>query len=437
MKKLIVLCMMVLLVAVMPACRFADNKNSAETNQEEQTKEEEETAQKPMITLRMWGAEEDIGLLQHMIADFKEEYAEYADFTIELSAESEAEVKETVLTDVGAAADVYAFASDGLTDLVNAGALLSLDKMDAALEAYVGKSIEEVKRVNSAASVEAAACQDTLYAFPMSADNIYFLYYDEDVVTAEQAADWDSLLKAAAAADKKVGMTLASGWYNASFFYGAGFTTGLNADGTTSMDWNGAAEVSGVEVVCSMLDIAGNDAFLAIDDGNISNLTASGELCAVISGTWDAAAVKAAFGEGYAAARLPEFNCGDKKLQQTAAAGFRLVGVNPYSENAGWAVVLADWITNEENQALRFKERQTAPSNTAVADTAEVMENEVMAAIREQSRYSVIQQAGDNYRDCAKAFGQLIAEGALEKKDTEGIQKALDELVAEVTAPVQ
>ena len=50
-------------------------------------------------------------------------------------------------------------------------------------------------------------------------------------------------------------MTLASGWYNASFFYGAGFTTGLNDDGTTTMDWNGTSAdgYTGVDVVKGML----------------------------------------------------------------------------------------------------------------------------------------------------------------------------------------
>ena len=54
-------------------------------------------------------------------------------------------------------------------------------------------------------------------------------------------------------------MTLASGWYNASFFYGAGFTTALNDDGSTAMDWNGTSAdgVTGVQVVQSMLGIAG------------------------------------------------------------------------------------------------------------------------------------------------------------------------------------
>ena len=56
------------------------------------------------------------------------------------------------------------------------------------------------------------------------------------------------------------------------------------------MDWNGTSAdgVTGVQVVQAMLGIAGNSAFLPIADGDISNQIASGDLCAVVSGTWDA-----------------------------------------------------------------------------------------------------------------------------------------------------
>ena len=263
------------------------------------------------------------------------------------------------LTDIEAAADVYSFASDQLIDLVNAGALQSVDDMDAALEAYAGKSVADVKSANAPGSVDAATKDGTLYAFPMSADNGYFLYYNSELVTPEDAQSWDTLLAAAEKAGKKVGMTFASGWYNASFFYGAGFTTALNDDGSTAMDWNGTSAdgVTGVQVVQAMLGIAGNSAFLPIADGDVSNQIASGELCAVVSGTWDAAAAQTAFGEGYAATKLPTYTCGDKQIQQGSVAGFKLVGVNKYSANAGWATLLADWITNEDNQAVRFAER--------------------------------------------------------------------------------
>ena len=309
MKKLVALAMSLTMAFSLVACGNSDASNTntstdaAATTVASTEATQTAPAEKQDVSLRVWGAEEDQTKLQGMIDSFKEHYADYANFDIQLGTESESTAKDTVLADIEAAADVYSFASDQLFDLVNAGALQSVDEMDAALETYAGKSVADVKSANASGSVDAASMDVTLYAFPMSADNGYFLYYNSELVTPEDAQTWDSLLAAAEKAGKKVGMTLASGWYNASFFYGAGFTTALNDDGSTAMDWNGTSAdgVTGVQVVQSMLGIAGNSAFLPIADGDLSNQIASGDLCAVISGTWDAAAAQTAFGDGYAA----------------------------------------------------------------------------------------------------------------------------------------
>lgn len=229
------------------------------------------------IKLTVWGAEEDQNLLKELTDKFQETYKDQT-FDIQIGVESESTAKDTVLTDVEAAADVYAFADDQISDLVKAGALLKLDDYADALQ-LAGKTLDDVKAANVDGSIEAATVDGSLYAFPRAADNGYFLYYDSSVLTEEDVASWDSLLAAADKAGKKVGMTLASGWYNASFFYGAGFTTGLNEDGTTAMDWNGTSAdgYTGVDVVKGMLDIAGNSAFMAIADGDISNQLASGK----------------------------------------------------------------------------------------------------------------------------------------------------------------
>ena len=152
-----------------------------------------------------------------------------------------------------------------------------------------------------------------MYGFPTGGANTYFLYYDSSIVSDEDAKTWDALLAAAAKGKKKVGMTLNSGWYNASFFYGAGFTTGLNEDGTTTMDWNGTSADgnSGVDVVKSMLDITSNSAFMPIADGQISNTIASGDLCAVISGAWDSGKAEEIWGDGYSATKLPTYTLGE------------------------------------------------------------------------------------------------------------------------------
>lgn len=393
--------------------------------------------QKETVTLRMWGAEEDQTMLQGMIDSFTANYSGYANFDIQLGVLSEADAKDTVLTDVTAAADVYAFASDQINDLVKAGALQSIDAADSVLQQYAGKSVADVKSANASGSVEAATVDGTLYAYPMSADNGFFLFYDSSVVSEEAVQSWDGLLEAASAAGKKVGMTLASGWYNASFFYGAGFTTGLNDDGTTSIDWNGTSAdgYTGVQVVKAMLDIAGNDAFMAIADGEISSQIASGSLCAVVSGTWDATAAQEAFGDGYAATKLPTYTIDGKQVQQGSVAGFKLVGVNPYSENAAWAALLADWITNEENQEIRFNTREIGPSNIVAASSDAVAANTAISALSEQSAYGYVQVVGGNFWDPTATFGKMIADGTL--TDDASIQSALDDMVTGVTAAVE
>ncbi len=389
------------------------------------------------VALTLWGAEEDQTLLGELVDEFKAAYPDQT-FDISIGVESESTAKDTILTDPEAAADVFAFASDQIFDLVNAGALLNLEDFGEVLQ-MAGKTLDDVKAANVAGSVEAATVDGSLYAFPRAADNGYFLYYDSSVLSEEDVASWDSLLAAADAAGKKVGMTLASGWYNASFFYGAGFTTGLNEDGTTAIDWNGTSAdgYTGVDVVKGMINIAASPAFMAIADGDITNQIAGGQLCAVVSGTWDAIAAQEAFGDGYAATKLPTFTVGEDQVQQGSVAGYKFVGVNGFSENSGWAVLLAEFITNEDSQQKFFDQRESGPSNSNVLASDAVSANLAMAALGKQAEFGVAQNVGGKFWDPSATFGEMIAQGNLSVDDDAAIQEALDTLVEGVTAPVE
>lgn len=390
------------------------------------------------VSLRVWGGEEDQNLLKELVEKFKTTYPDQK-FNIEIGVESESTAKDTILTDVEAAADVFAFASDQIVDLNNAKALANIEDMDAALQNYAKKSIADVKAANGDGSVEAASIDGKLMAFPMTGGNGYFLYYDSSVISEEDAATWDTLLAAADKAGKKVGMTLASGWYDASFFYGAGFTTGLNDDGTTAIDFNGTSKdgYTGVQVTQSMLNIASNKAFMAIADGDISNQIAGGTLAAVISGTWDAENAQKVFGDGYAATKLPTYTLDGKQVQQGSVSGYKFIGVNAYSKNVGWATVLAEFLTNEESQTTRFEQRQLAPTNKKVAASDEVSKNVAIAASGAQDAYGVIQTVSAKYWDPAKTFGEMIAQGSISATDEKAIQDALDTMVEGAKAAVE
>lgn len=444
-KKLVALAMVGVMSLGLVACggKDSDSSSTSNGNSGDETKKLERPAKpaekdKPTIALTMWGAEEDQEMLAGMIETFKAEYGDWANFEIQLGVESEAKAKDDIIVDVEAAADVYAFASDQINDLVKAGALQALDEdMSVTLEMWTGKDVAGLKAANASGSVDAATVNDKLYAFPMSADNGYFLYYDSSVLSEDDVKSWDALLAAADKAGKKVSMTLESGWYNASFFYGAGFTTGLNADGTTAIDWDGSADYTGVEVVQAMLGIAGHSAFLAAAEGDITNQIASKQLVAAVSGTWDAQAAQKAFGDGYAATKLPTFTCAGDQVQQGSVAGFKLVGVNPYSKNVGWAALLADWITNEDNQKIRFEKREIGPSNINAAASDAVKNNIAIAALSEQSAYGVVQVVGGKYWEPTASFGKNIANGTVKADDTAGIQELIDAMVEGVKAPVE
>ena len=447
-KKLLSLVLALMMALSLVACGGSSSEKPAEKPAEEpaaETPAEEPAAETPEapaekqdVSLRVWGAEEDQALLAELVEGFKAQYADYANFDIQIGTESESTAKDTVLTDIEAAADVFAFANDQLADLVNAGAIQPIDDLNDALVAYTGKSVDDIKAANGEGSVAASTVNDKLYALPMGGGNNFFLYYDSSVLTAEDVASWDSLLAAADAAGKQVGMTLASGWYNASFFLGAGFTTGLNADGTTAIDWNGTSAdgYTGVDVVKGMISIASSPAFMPIADGDISNQIASGKLCAAVSGTWDAEAAQTAFGDGYAATKLPTFTCAGDQVQQGCFSGFKLIGVNAYSKQAGWAALLAEYLTNEESQTARFEARQLAPTNTNAAANEAVAANVAIAASAAQDVYGVVQAVGGKYWDPTATFGAMIANGELANDDA-AIQAALDELVTGVTAPVE
>ena len=173
------------------------------------------------VDLTVWASEEDQELTTKLIDNFKGQYPD-VDFNITLGAESESKAKDDILVDVEAAPDVYAFADDQINELVNAG----------ALQAVQATYTYDVASANLAGSIEAATVDGTLYAYPMTADNGYFMFYDSSVFTEDDIQSLDAMIEAAKKANKKIAMDVSNGWYIYSFFQGAGLDLTLNDDWT-------------------------------------------------------------------------------------------------------------------------------------------------------------------------------------------------------------
>jgi arabinogalactan oligomer/maltooligosaccharide transport system substrate-binding protein len=393
-----------------------------ETTPAEATVETEETTALPSgdVSLRVWGADEDEALINEIISSFIAEYGSQANLTITFEAHSESSCKDDILGDVLNAPDVFTFADDQLMAFVASGVLKKVPNDG------------EISGRNLAASNEAASVNGTLYAYPLTADNGYFLYYNKAVLSDEDVASMDSLLAAASANGQKVFMEMNSGWYMYSFFGNTDMEIGLNDDGiSTYCNWNAKnTNITGVDVAEAMAKIGANPAFTSESNDGFVSGAADGTFVAGISGIWDENGIKEAWGDDYAACKLPTYTVKGEQLQMASYAGYKLVGANAYSKNAAWANKFADWMTNEQNQTLRFEKRGRGPSNTNASGAGAVAQSKAIQALQQQAEYSSLQRVGGTYWDPASKFGSIMSQGNPSGLD---LQTLLNEMVTEIT----
>ena len=353
------------------------------------------------IALTVWGAEEDEALLQELFASFQAHYAGQASFQITYQPQSESNCKDVLLGDLEGGADVFAFADDQVSALAAAGGLDPIT--DGAA----------IQSASLPAAVEAASVENTLYAYPLTADNGYFLYYNKSYFTEADVQRLDRILETAAQAGRMVSMDWSSAWYVYAFFGNTGLEVGLNEDGLTNYcTWNSTdGPICGVDVAQAMLDIAASPAFSNRTDTEFLTGVQDGSVIAGVSGVWNAVAVKEAWGDDMGAAKLPTYTCAGQQVQMASFSGCKLIGVNAYSRHPDWAARLAEWIVSEENQRLRFELRGQGPANVNAANSPEVQASPAIAALLEQSNYSQLQRVGGKFWDPVAEFSGSMAQG--------------------------
>ena len=316
---------------------------------------------------------------------------------------------------------MFTFADDQLNALAASGALDPIENAD------------EIKNRNLSSAVDAATVNDHLYAYPLTADNGYFLYYNKQYFSEEQVKTLDGILKTASANGRLFTMDWTSAWYVYSFFGNTGLQVGLNDDGITNYcTWNQSDEgIKGIDVAQAMLKIAKNPGFASKTDEEFLEGVKNGSVIAGVSGVWNSVAIKEAWGENTRAAKLPTYSCNNRQVQMASFSGCKLIGVNAYSKHPKWAARLAEWITDEENQRLRFEMRGQGPSNAAVAESGEIEQSPAIAALLEQSEFSQLQRVGGKFWDPVSEFAGNIAKG---NPSGQSLQKQLDEMVEGITA---
>jgi len=374
------------------------------------------------VTLKVWAPENQIqtGTMKAMCDSFQALHPEWnITFTVETQGEDTA--KDEILKDVTAAGDVYFFANDQLTALVNAGAIARLG----------GSTEEMVKSTMAEAVVSTVTVDDAIYAIPFT-HNTFFMYYDKSLLTADDVKSVEGIM-AKDTADNVYNFCFdsAGGWKLGSWYYGAGLTIygESQADFAAGCNWNNA---TGLAVTNYLIDLINDPKCAYSDDVSLSELAADHRIGAWFDGSWNYQIYKNALGDDLGLAVIPTFNPDGKDYQLKGFYGSKSIGVNAQAAFPEVAVAFAAYLGGEEMQMQRFTETAQVPTNLNAGNSAEVQADEVASVIVAESNTASVMQPtaaefGARYWANAGAIATEIKSGDLNKKNA---QEKLDTFVS-------
>lgn len=363
---------------------------------------------------KIWVAEAATEFTKEQIADYNSSNTDGITINATVEAVGEGEAATQMITDVEAGADLFCFAQDQFARLVQASALSQLGQAAATF----------VKDNNAAGTVSAVTSGEKVYAYPLTADNGYFMYYDKSVITDEShLTSLESLIADCEAAGRYFSFELEnSAWYNASFFFATGCTSEwtANDEGTFVKVVEDYYSPEGLVALKGMYKLLNSDAYL--NASTVTGFSSATPSAIVVSGTWDYAKALEILGENLGVAELPSFTVDNSTYHLASFSGCKLMGVKPQTDAKKSAAMhkLAQYLTGEAAQTERFKELAWGPSNIEAAKAPEVQANPALVALLAQSQYAVPQ---GNYPNFFWDNAKVIATGA---KESDGSDAALN-----------
>ena len=359
--------------------------------------------------ITVWVADAIVDLTKQQIADFNSNNDLGITFNATVEAVGEGDAATKMTADVEAGGDIFCFPQDQFARLVQASALSKLGVAAA----------DVVKTANSAGVVSAAMTGDELYAYPLTADNGYFMYYDKTVIPEADIDDLDKIVADCEAAGRYIAYQLEdNGWYLAGFFFGAGCKSTwesdsdgkfLSVDDTFNSD-NGLVAAKAVNKLMSSVMYLNNSQAQSFD-GNPA-------AAVVISGTWDSAVANGILGANLGVADLPNVTVDGTTFHIGSFNGCKLMGVKPQTDAKKGAALhkLAQYLTDEAHQLERFNAVGWGPANIAAQGNDAVKSDAALSALIAQAAYSIPQgQIPGNWWDNSmKPLGQALKEAKTE-----------------------
>ncbi len=373
--------------------------------------------------IKVWVANEIVDLTKQQIEEFNatNEYGITFNATIEAVGEGDAATQ--MVTDVEAGGDIFCFAQDQFARLVQAGALAKLGT----------RAVQTVTETTDADAVAAVTTgEGNMYAYPLTADNGYFMYYDKSIIPDEDVDSLEALIADCEASGKNFAFEMqTSAWYLASFFFGTGCISQwvANDEGiftevhdTFNSD-KGLVAVKGMQkLVTSPNHVSSSEASAFANGAAI-----------VVTGTWASKDIEAILGDNMGVADLPSFEVDGETYHLGSFFGFKLMGVKPQTDPAKAAALhlLAQYLTGEKCSLERHAAKGWGPANLAAQADEAVANDPILRAVYEQKKYGVVQGAiHGSWWDIAKVIGEEVKVAASEDDLRTALQNYEDKMVS-------
>ena len=336
--------------------------------------------------IKVWVDDKIVDLTRTQIQTFASESMGKYTINAKIEPQSEGTAASSMLQDVQSGADLFIFAQDQLSRLKVAGAVSKLSDEYATF----------VKENNSEDSVKAASIDgegENLYAFPVTSDNGYFLYYDKSIISDEDAKDMSKILERCKSSKKKLNFEARSnGFYSASYFLATGCHSNWKLDEKSGKFYDyddNFNSAEGIIAAKGLKELA--DTSLVATNALASKL--GDTAAAVVSGIWEYDVAKARLGNNLGCAELPSFNVDGKDYHLSSFDGYKLLGVKPQvdAKKASVCRKLARYLSGETCQTGRFDEVSWGPTNNKSSQKDAVLSHPGLAALAKQHEYATQQ----------------------------------------------
>lgn len=332
--------------------------------------------------IKVWVDDKIVPLTQTQIQEFVSSSGGKYTINATVEPQSEGTAASSMLQDVQSGADIFVFAQDQLARLKVAGAV---SRLTGSYDSFVRSN-------NSADSVKAASINDNIYAYPITSDNGYFLYYDRQYISDTDATNMTSILAKCRAAGKVLNFEgRSNGFYAASYFLATGCSSTWELDERSGKfvgyEDDFASDDKGLIAAKGLKEIA--DTSVVASNSQASKL--NGTAAAVISGVWEYEVALNRIGpDRLGCAEMPFFTVDGQDYHLSSFDGYKLMGVKPQvdAKKASVCRKLAKYLTGASCQTERFKEVSWGPTNNDASARDEVKSHPGLAALAKQHEYA-------------------------------------------------